>query len=75
MSCPGGAGAARSTSSYNGPGGGLETDAEPKKVHCVNQNCMMFFNFTEILVLYISKTNKQQLDTFLPLSVNHQQQN
>ncbi len=31
MFCPGGAGAARSTSSYNGPAGALETDAEPEK--------------------------------------------
>ncbi len=30
MFCPDGAGAARSTSSYNGPAGALETDAEPK---------------------------------------------
>ena len=65
MFCPDGAGAARSTSSYNGPAGALETDAEPKKF-------MIYFNFTEILVSHVSKTNKQQLDTFLPLSVNDQ---
>ena len=33
MFCPWSAGAARSTSSYNGPAGALETDAEPKKIH------------------------------------------
>ena len=41
MFCPGGVGAARSTSSYNGPVGALETDTV-KIVICI------YFYFTEI---------------------------